>query len=162
MVKIGLIENCIYVGIYKDIGRAYGTHALKLWMNHETKTDYPVSNYLMMLSNPIKEPITYKPFDNELTFDILFGRISIYSGINFDVLFEQAKAFDLSMEWVSNKEATQAKQKGADFFTIKKRGISLSNGKTSMILGDHFFLESCMTLFTHQVCSVLTKHSLIK
>lgn len=136
---IDIIEKCIYIGVYKDRGRVGGPHILKTWMNHETNSNYPVTNYLSMLKNPVKEPITYKPFDKEATLDILFGRISIYIGLNFDYIFDFAKAYDLEMTWAKKKELGRARQEGMDFFKINKNGISLSDGNISMILGDHFF-----------------------
>lgn len=136
---IDIVEKCVYIGVYKEIGRVYGPHTLKMWMNHETNSNYPVTNFLHMLHDPIKEPITYKPFDKDETFDILFGRICIYIAINFNYLFEMAKYFGLEMKWVGKKALSKAQQKGMDCFKVNKKGISISDGKSTVILGDHFF-----------------------
>jgi len=136
---IDIIEKCLYIGVYKDIGQLYGPRILKMWMNEKTNSNYPVTNFLSMLKNPIKQPITYKPFDKEMTFDILFNRVSIYIGINFDYLFEFAKLFDLKMEWVQKKKLGKLRQEKLDVFRINKKGISIANRKNSIVLGDTFF-----------------------
>ena len=111
-------------------------------MNYEAGTNYPAINYVpSMLYNPVKEPIIMKPFGKNTIFDLLFDRIRIYLGLNYDNLFELAEQYGFKMQWLSNKEFGKLRQQGHDFYRINKKGISLTYGKESIILGDSFFSQ---------------------
>lgn len=142
-----VIDNCLYMGMYRDEEIAMAGFAIKQILKKQTD-NYIIIDWLSITQN-LSEPIFSKPFPREFIIDILIGKVKVILGINFDALIKIWNAVGLKTRWLSTKETARFKQNALKkgMVVINKRGIAvkiqekeemiISGGTISKILYDN-------------------------
>ncbi|WP_370398572.1 hypothetical protein, partial [Tenacibaculum dicentrarchi] len=137
----GEIQEIIYVGIYRENKRPISSHLFKGIVDDIYKKNIIV-DYVNLIGMPLKEPMFFKPFGVENIFDIMFGRVKIYLGINLDKLIELFNAKGIPAKWLSRKETHKIldQQKKHKPFVFQNRAIEITANGQNMTLGDSFLI----------------------
>lgn len=137
----GEIEGIIYVGIYRENKRPVSSHLFKGIVDHIYEKNIIV-DYVSLIGMPLKEPMFFKPFGVDNIFDIMFGRIKIYLGINLDKLIELFNMKGIPAKWLSRKETHKIldQQKRHKPFVFENRALEITVNGQKMTLGDSFLI----------------------
>ncbi|WP_316763669.1 hypothetical protein [Pedobacter aquatilis] len=135
------IEGIINVGVYREEWRGeIGEYALKQ-MNH----DFPVHDLRATLDIKICESIFSKPFPEEMITDILFGKIQVLIGIDYDALIERAKDLGLPLRWSTPKELNEVRKasplNGNEVLSVGNKGLVIDDGKKKAFVGAGFMIR---------------------
>lgn len=143
-----VVDTCLHIGMYRDLGIPMAQFAIKHILESETK-NFIIIDWLSITNN-LSEPIFMKPFPPDFIVDFLSGKIKIIMGLNFDALINTFNVFGLKTRWLTEKETILLKQKSPrkGVLEINKRGIIsyiskdisvyIMGGTISKILYDNF------------------------
>ncbi|MCB9324013.1 MAG: hypothetical protein H6571_09795 [Lewinellaceae bacterium] len=150
-----IIENIVNIGVYRDNMRFWGPNALKA-----LNKNFPVHDIMSARGITISEPVFLKPFPEEDIFDIVFDRVKIYIGIDYDEFILLCKNLGLPADWSSKKELSQLLQslpfKSKEVFSFDNRGIKIED---KSIKSDKLFLG--MGLFGRIIFDQIRPSSII-
>jgi hypothetical protein len=133
-----LIEDIVYVGIYKNAFLHIGGEVLSDVVKLNTDIDYPVFEYMSQLDIPLKEPMFYKPFGKEVLFDLMFGRITMFVAVDFNKLLELFNDLGVEANWVKVK-GDRKSNSGA--FLWNNQIIKVKTTQGYITLGDTFLVR---------------------
>lgn len=133
-----VIDNCLHIGVYKGVWRAYGPNLLRESAFEEFDEKYPVSNLQDGLRQAFVEPLFIKPFSENQIFDIAFGRISILILLRIDHFIELFKETKTSAKMLPQKRSRREQSKCPKDKLLMHQGccIEITNESGTWFLGD--------------------------
>lgn len=105
---VAIIEECLYVGIFRQERLLAGSKSYRSWLRrmgfHE---QYPSRDLLSAMVIPFVPPLFSREFHRDNVLDLLFGRSAVLLGLHLDKFMELAAKNGLPMFWSSRKEAAK-------------------------------------------------------
>lgn len=145
------IEATVHIGVYKNDWRHYGEVTLKSLCE-----PFPVIDLMAGRGVTICEPIFLKPLADQQILDIVFGRIKIYIGIDFEKLIEFANLMGIKASWSTPKELQKLfdnkSYSSKEIFSFKNKGIKIDVNGQEHFLGHGFFTK---IIFDHFLPSTM-------
>ncbi len=127
MFSYNVIEDCLYIGMYKGPFRVLGGRILQTMYNKPNGNYLPID--IFKITESINKPIFFLPFEKDFIFDILFGRIKLLFILDLDAYMELYSKFGYKAEWGNSKETTKAMEivnkKVSGMLVYKNRGIKI-------------------------------------
>nr|WP_314491984.1 hypothetical protein [uncultured Chryseobacterium sp.] len=140
--SVGAIVN---IGVYKNDWRVYGQFTMK-----QLCDPYPFVDLMASRGVLICEPIFLKPFPENVIMDIVFGRIKVFIGIDYNNFIKFSNDLGVGASWSTAKELQNYLQKfihdKREIFSIDNKGIKLEIDGNEIFVGHGFFTK---ILFDH-------------
>lgn len=135
------IEGIINIGVYREEWRGeVGEFALK-----QMNRDFPVHDLRATLDIKICENIFSKPFPEEMIIDILFGKIQVLIGIDYEALIHRGKDVGLPLRWSTPKELNDVRAasplKSKEILSVGNKGLVIDDGKKKAFVGAGFMIR---------------------
>lgn len=134
-----VIEDCVLIGAYSHEHKFKGKYILEALIKQFTGKNYPVTNYIRLISIPTVQPIFSKPFGIKDTINIIFDRIRISLCIDFDKLIGIFNAFGAEANWLTTKQTQRIKEYSGSshgIFTFKNQAILIKYKNEERCLGN--------------------------
>lgn len=158
MLSYNVIDDCLYIGMYKGPFRFMGAKILQSMYNK------PDGNYAAMdmfkITESVNKPIFFLPFEKEFIFDILFGRIKLLFILDLDDYMKVFSKVGYKAEWGTTKETTKAKEiinkRMSGMLVYKNRGIKIKVDDDNDIW---LFNGNLLKIFFEQIYPSYTAYS---
>jgi len=136
---IDIIEECLYVGVFRQEHLLAGTKSYRSWLRrmgfHE---QYPSRDLLTAMVIPFAPPLFSREFKQDNVLDLLFGRSTVLIGIHLDKFMELARKAGLPMSWSSRKEAAKVNNKQIGL-KVDNRLLQAGEGDRQITVGGGIF-----------------------
>lgn len=160
--SVGAIVN---IGVYKNDWRVYGQFTMK-----QLCDPFPFIDLMASRGVLICEPIFLKPFPENVIMDIVFGRIKVFIGIDYNNFIKFSNDLGVGASWSTAKEFQKYLQKflydKREIFSIDNKGIKLEidgnelfvgHGFFTKILFDHFLPETMILKYVGMIADIGNK-----
>ncbi|MHB8057274.1 MAG: hypothetical protein ACYDHC_05195 [Desulfuromonadaceae bacterium] len=143
---IAHVDDCLFIGAYRDKARLLGKEIFRLWFEQcGGKEGFPITNLISCMQVPLALPVFSREIPREHMFDILFGRVVVYLGINMDAFIELCRANGLDARWSTRKEAAklhqQAKHKAYHPWTFNNQALLVGSNNNLGPISDGLFVR---------------------
>jgi hypothetical protein len=137
----GSVEGIIYIGVYRNT-KLLPSRFIFDYIVQRIYEKYIIVDYLTILNIPLKEPLFFKPFSNEIIFDLIFGRIKIFLAVNLEALIELFNKKGIEAKWLSRKETHKLLSSKRKYkpFIFKNQAIKIKVKENFRTLGDSFLI----------------------
>lgn len=138
----GIIEDIIYYGIYRSPKTQVAQEIFDGMV--ETLNLKTVScNYLYILQLPIKEPLFFKPFGEEVFIDLLMERVKLFLAIDLDKLIYLFNQRGFEARWMTRKETNKYLDSKPMYepFKYKHQSIQVKINDAELVLGSQFLTK---------------------
>ncbi|WBS74046.1 hypothetical protein PF438_14210 [Elizabethkingia meningoseptica] len=155
----------VHIGVYKNDWRVYGQFAME-----QLCDPFPFIDLMSSRGVMICEPIFLKPFPEDVIMDIVFGRIKVFIGIDYNNFIKFSNDLGVDASWSTAKELQKYLQKFTynkrEIFSIDNKGIKLEidgneifvgHGFFSKILFDHFLPETMILKYVGMISDIVNR-----
>jgi hypothetical protein len=162
---IALVDDCFFIGAYRDKMRIPGKEIFRIWFEGcGGKPGFPRDNLISCMQVPLALPVFCRGIPKEHMFDILFGRVVVYLGINMDKFIDLCCANGLEARWSSRKEAAklhqQARHKTHHPWTFENQALLVGSKDNLGPISDGLFVRMLFHGTTPlSAVDLLQKHS---
>lgn len=138
----GIIEDIIYYAIYRS-PKTQIAYEIFNKMVEQLDLKTVSCDYLHLLELPLKEPLFFKPFGEEIIIDLLTERIKLYLAIDLDKLIFLFNQKGFEARWMTRKETnkyldSKPLQKP---FMHKNQSIQVKIKNSELVLGSQFLTK---------------------
>ncbi|AZA52117.1 hypothetical protein [Chryseobacterium sp. G0201] len=135
----------VHVGMYKNDWRIPGQFTLKQLCDPFPFVDLMASRGIL-----ICEPIFLKPFSEDIIMDIVFGRMKVYIGIDYNNFIKFSNDLGVKASWSAPKELQKYLEDyphdRREIFSFENKGIKIEIDGNEIFVGHGFFTK---ILFDH-------------
>ena len=138
----GVIEDIVFFAIFRDakVNMAFDVFNA---MVDELSGRTHRTDYLFQLDLPIKEPLFFKPFGEEIFFELITGKLKLLLVIDIDRLIELFNSKGMQARWMSRKETSKYLDDKPMYkpYTQQNQAIEIIVGERVMVLGSQFLTK---------------------
>ena len=132
------VEGIVNIGVCREEWRGtIGETVLKT-----TNNGFPVYDLRQGLGVHAGEGLFSKPYPEDMIMDILFGKVQIFVGIDYDKLIEYANDIGLPLRWSTKRELQDIRERSPlavnEIFGFNNKGLVIADGETQAFLGMGF------------------------
>lgn len=105
---IEVVDECLFIGAYRHEPQRRGAGLFRAWFEHcSGNSAFPMCDLLQCMAMPLALPLFSRDIPREQKFDLLYGRASVFLGLDVDAFIELSRARDLPVRWSTKKEAAR-------------------------------------------------------
>lgn len=159
----GAIEDVIFFAVFRNnkVDMAFDIFNA---MANELSGRTHRTNYLYQLELPIKQPLFFKPFGEEIIFELLTGRLKLFLVIDIDKLIELFNSTGIKARWMTRKETNKYLDDKPMYrpYMYENQAIQVEVADRKLVLGSQFLTKILLdnvtpSSFVDQYKSYLTK-----
>jgi hypothetical protein len=136
---IAHIENCLFVGVYRENMRLAGELIFRGWLEHCTEDSCsPIANLMDGIVRPLALPHLLWALPREQKLDILFGRAVVWLGLDMNSFMSLCnESSPVRLRWASRKETGKLRDRyRSKVWTQNNRAILIESGGQKGVFGD--------------------------
>ncbi|GAA4509193.1 hypothetical protein GCM10023172_42320 [Hymenobacter ginsengisoli] len=119
-----LVEDCLYIGAYRDEAIAKGPFLIELLVKEKTK-EYILIDWTSIIEQ-VSQPLFAKPLEPDFIIDIMTGKVKVIMALDINGLIQRFNDVGLQTRWMTTKET--AKVKANDAYTPKSLVVFHNQG----------------------------------